>query len=465
MTAAWRPLSIILALGTVQACVPRDAGYDDVRRGLRGRTGRDANWRHVQNDANVDRRTRELLAKPLTADAAVQVALYNNPDVQASFEDLGLARAAVVEAFRLPNPTVGGALHFHGEGDPDIDLQVMESISGLLFLPSRNSAARAELDAAKLAVVGKLMDIVLDVRIAYYRYQASQQIAELRRSMVLAANASYDAAQRLHEAGNITDLDLANEQALYEEARLALSQADTEHATQRERLTALMGLWGAGASWKAAARLEDPQGADVDSAELERRALERSLDLDLARSRYAASAKRANVARAEGLVPDLKGGVSIERDEGDWGYGPAAEIELPLFYQGQGAVDRARSEMRRQASVHSSLGVRIRAAARTSVARLVNARDRALFYKRVLLPLRERIVHETQLQFNAMNASVFQLLIAKRDQIEAARGYVEALRDYWIARAELDQLLAGRLVSDGAPAEQPVPAPSAPPLH
>jgi cobalt-zinc-cadmium efflux system outer membrane protein len=45
-----------------------------------------------------------------------------------------------------------------------------------------------------------------------------------------------------------------------------------------------------------------------------------------------------------------------------------------------------------------------------------------------------------------MNIGVFQLLSAKRDQVETARAWVEALRDYWIARAELDQLLAGRLV-------------------
>jgi len=439
-------LSILLALAATPACVPHDAGYEDVRRGLRARSGAEAEWRHAQGEAVAEKRTRELLAKPLTAEAAVQIALYNNPDVQASFEELGVARAAVVDAFHLPNPVLQGALHFHGEGAPDVDLQALASVSGLIFLPLRNSAARAELDAAKLAVVGGLMDLVLDVRIAYYRFQSAEQVAELRRSVLLAAKASYDAAQRLHEAGNVTDLDLANEQALYEEARIAVSQAETELATQRESLTALMGLWGADASWKASGRLGDPLESDLDAAELERHALERSLDLDIARRRYAASAKRANVARAEGLVPEIRGGVSVERDEGDWGYGPAAELELPLFYQGQGGVDRARSEMRRQASVHSSLGVQIRAAARASVHRLVHARDRALFYKRVLLPLRERILNETQLQFNAMNAGVFQLLLAKRAQIEAGRAYVEALRDYWIARAEIDQLLAGRLV-------------------
>ncbi|MES1186917.1 MAG: TolC family protein, partial [Myxococcales bacterium] len=63
----------------------------------------------------------------------------------------------------------------------------------------------------------------------------------------------------------------------------------------------------------------------------------------------------------------------------------------------------------------------------------------------VLLPSRERILNATQLQFNAMSASVFQLLLAKREQIETARSYVEALRDYWTAYAEAEQLRSGRL--------------------
>jgi cobalt-zinc-cadmium efflux system outer membrane protein len=90
--------------------------------------------------------------------------------------------------------------------------------------------------------------------------------------------------------------------------------------------------------------------------------------------------------------------------------------------------------------------VRIRSAVRATLARVTSLRERADFYRTTLMPLRERIVRQTELQYNAMNTGVFQLLAAKRDQVETARAWVEALRDYWIARAELDQLLAGRLV-------------------
>ena len=62
-----------------------------------------------------------------------------------------------------------------------------------------------------------------------------------------------------------------------------------------------------------------------------------------------------------------------------------------------------------------------------------------------MLPLRNEIVEQTQLQYNAMQLGPFQLLIAKQQQIDAGAAYIRALRDYWLARTELDQLLNGRM--------------------
>jgi cobalt-zinc-cadmium efflux system outer membrane protein len=101
--------------------------------------------------------------------------------------------------------------------------------------------------------------------------------------------------------------------------------------------------------------------------------------------------------------------------------------------------------MRQQEQLYAAMGVRVRAAMRAVQGRASTARERAVYLKNVLLPMRERILNDTQLQFNAMNASVFQLLIARRDQIETGRAYVEALREYWLAKADLEQLRAGRI--------------------
>jgi cobalt-zinc-cadmium efflux system outer membrane protein len=103
------------------------------------------------------------------------------------------------------------------------------------------------------------------------------------------------------------------------------------------------------------------------------------------------------------------------------------------------------AELHRAQQEYYALGVRVRATARAVRERLQGAQDRALYYRDIVLPLRERIVNETQLQYNAMQRGVFELLRAREQQIQAAVAYIETLRDYWLARTDLGQILSGRL--------------------
>ncbi len=437
---------LIVCCTLLPACVSESAGYEDVRSAVSSRTGHDVRWQHIDGTDRAQKAIRDILAKPLTAESAVRLALLNSPELQASFEELGIARADLVSALAIPNPTAEGAVRFHKtvHSSPTIDFSVSEDLSELIFLPLRNGAAQADFEAAKLSVAGRAMDLVLEVRKAFFEYVADQQISEFRSTVLRALEAAAVAAKAIHEAGNLTDLDLATEQVLYDEARVSLSSAEASLSASRERLNTQLGLWGTNGTWKVGTRLADPP-ADLSLADLESRAVERSLDLAMIRHRFSAAARRANLARAEGILPELKVGVSVEREDGAWSYGPQAGIEVPLFYQGQGEVARARAEMRRQKQLYAARGTQLRAVARAVATRVATARDRALYLKTVLLPTRKKILEETQLQFNAMNISVFQLLVAKRDQVESARAYVDALRDYWTARADAEQLRSGRL--------------------
>ncbi len=433
---------------TLGACVPKDAGYQDVRNVVSKRTGHDVRWNHIESQSESAKAARQLLARPLTADSAVKIALLVNPDVQADLEELGIARAALVRARAIPNPTaeIGVGFPIGESGEPDIDLAATMDLTELIFMPLRKAAATEELNAARMSVAGSVMDRMLETKTLFYRYQASEQIIELRRTVLLASRSSFDAARRMHEAGNMNNLDFANEQALYEEARLGVASAEANLTTTREQLNAAMGVWGSGATWKVAGRLPDPPDADLDIKNLEGRALGASLDLAMTKKLFEAAARRANFEKARGWLPELGAGVEAEREEGEWDFGPLIEVEIPLFYQGQGEVAAARAVMRQQKKRFESLAVQIRSASRAAATGLMAARDRAVFYRDTLLPLRAKILHETQLGYNAMGLGIFQLLQAKRDQVETGRAYVEALRDYWIARAEVEQLLAGRVV-------------------
>jgi len=442
--AAQRVATVVASLGLLSGCVSESAGYQDVRKVVSSRTGHDVRWRYIDGGRSSDKAVRALLDQPLTSENAVKVALLNNADLQASFEELGIARAELVSALRLPNPVAEGSIRFHQHGESTLDFAVTENLTQLIFLPLRNSAARAELEAAKLSVAARALDLVLEVRSAFYSYLADQQVLDFRETVLKALEASAEVAKSLHDAGNATDLTYENEQALSDEARVSYASAETALGASREHLNVLLGVGGASAAWRVETRLGDPS-SDFPLADLEAKSIEHSLDLMIIRHRFTAAARRANLASAEGWLPELKGGVTAERESKAWSYGPLAEVQVPLFYQGQGEVAKARAEMRREQQLLAARAVQIRATARTTAARLAAARDRALYIKDVLLPARERILNATQLQFNAMSVSVFQLLQAKREQVETAKSYVEALRDYWTAYAEAEQLRSGRL--------------------
>lgn len=393
--------------------------------------------------APMTRDVRALMARPLTAESAVQIALANNRGVRAVIEDLGIAEARATQARHLPNPTVEGAMRFEGDGRPELEVGAMIDVTDLLLLAARSSAAGADVEAAKLEAVGALLDLAYDTRRAFFEHQAALELAELRRTVLRAFAASADLARRLREAGNITELELANERGAFEEARLELQAAELAVAAARERLNALMGLWGRGTAWQSTPRFPDVPERELSLDTLEATTIARSIDLAVAKRRFSGAAGRANAARAQGWLPELKAGVSAERSD-EWAIGPAVELEVPLFYQGQGETGVATAEMRKQQNLYTALAVTLRASARNAGTRLTAKREAVRYYQSVLLPLKQQLVDQSQVEYNAMLIGVFQLLQAKRDQVRAAAAYVEHQRDYWIARTNVEQLLAGR---------------------
>src|SRR4051812_12861395 len=73
-------------------------------------------WRgETESDAEVEKAINALLARELTADSAVELALLRNKDLEASYESLGMSEAALVQAGLFDNPIFEGTLHVAGD--------------------------------------------------------------------------------------------------------------------------------------------------------------------------------------------------------------------------------------------------------------------------------------------------------------------------------------------------------------
>lgn len=440
-------VGLLLALSGC-ASVDLKAGFPEVSEAVEERSGARIVWnRGTELDREAEEKLRALLQKKLIADDAVQIAMLNNRDLQAVYTDLGVAQADLVQAGLFRNPILDAAVAFHlGPVRPDLQLGVVFGVLDALYVPLRKRVAAAQFEEAKLRVTGAVLDFALQVRQAFYEHQATEQVLELRRTVLQGLTASSEVSRRLHEAGNITDLDLARDRAQAESAKVALRSAEMAARQSREQLNSLMGTWGAETEWEIDGRLPDIPAQSIQVNGVERVALARSVDLSNARQRVITAGQQLGYDRAAALIPSMELGAVAEKEVDEpWGIGPSVAVPIPLFDQGQARVARAAAELRRARQEYYALAVRIRAAARAVQERMRGSQDRALYYRDIVLPLQERIVNETQLQYNAMQVGVFQLLRERERQIETGVAYVEALRDYWVTRADLEQLLSGRL--------------------
>jgi cobalt-zinc-cadmium efflux system outer membrane protein len=438
--------------------VALNAGFDDVKATVEERNAVKIFWNNGTDlDKEAAEKVQSLLKGKLTADEAVQIALLSNRELQGVYSELGVAQADLVQAGLLKNPIFDAAILFpvsHG-GRPDLELSAVMNFLDIFYMPLRKQVAAARFEEAKSRVTGTVLDFAARVRTAFYLHQGNEQMLELRQTIVQALAASLEVAQRLHEAGNITDLDLARERASAELAKLQLRSAEIAMRQSREQLNTLMGLWGKETEWQAEGRLPDIPADPMQTQDIERIALSRSVELSSARQRLVVTGEQLGFNRLTALVSEMHIGAKGEREEGSWEVGPVFEFPIPLFDQGQARIGRAAAELRRAQQEYFALAVRIRSTARALRDRIEGARDRALYYRDILLPLHERIVNETQLQYNAMQLGPFQLLRAKEQQIETAVAYIEALREYWLARGDFGQILSGRLPSsNGLPASQ-----------
>jgi len=450
-----RGLLILLIALSGCSTVRLDAGFDDVKASVEERSKAQIVW---NNGSDLDRQAEEkvhsLLAENLTADQAVQVALLNNRALQAIYSDLGIAQSDLVQAGLLKNPIFDAVVTFPTTGGrADLELTAVMNFLDVFYLPLRTRVSAARFEEAKLRVTGAVLTFAGGTRKAFYIQQANQQMLELRQTVVQALSASLEVAGRLHDAGNISDLDFARQRALLESGKLALRSTETAVSQSREQLNMWMGLWGKETEWQIDKRLPDVPLSPAEAEGSEKEAIEKSLDLQSARQRILAAGEQLGLAKATALIPEGDIGMRGERREGPFSVGPVLEFPIPLFDQGQGRSGRAAAELRRAQQDYYAIAVKIRSMARSLRDRIQAAQDRALYCRDVLLPLQEQILNETQLHYNAMQIGVADLLRAKEQQIETAGAYVEALRDYWIARVDLEQLMSGRLPdSAGLPA-------------
>lgn len=402
----------------------------------------------------------QLLRKGLSADAAVQIALINNRELQAAYNQLGISEAQMVQASLPPNPTFS-ILRIAGSGSAEIEARLLGNILALLTLPARAKIAADRFRQAQLQAAETTLRVATEARRVYYRALAARVIVGFLAQSQSAAEAAADLSKQLGETGTMNKLDQARNQVFFAELTAQLATARQLATIERERLTRIMGLWGPDIDFKLPAILPRFPSIPAARSDIEREAVARRLDLQMARIEVVLQARSSNLTNATRFVSvlDLAGvkkRVTVQTEEGrevEKERGFDLELQIPIFDLGTSKVRQAEEVYMQAVNRLAAKAINVRSEAREAYGTYRAAYDIARHYQREVLPLRKIISDETLLRYNAMQIDVFTLLTEARQRIAATTAAIEAERAYWLATTNLRAVVLGGGASGGGEGE------------
>lgn len=450
------------------ATLTEDHGFAAVRETARAQLHQEPRWLRGEDDRAAARaELAPLLAQPLSVDDAVRIALLNNPGLQASFSELGIAEAELVQAGRLRNPgfSFQRLVRDHETGAiVDIERRFLFDLFGLLTLPVRTEIENRRFEQTKTRVSMEVMRLAADTRRAWYEAVAAEQAVRYLEDVKLAADAAAELAQRMAAVGNLSRLDQMREQVFYAETVAELARARQKAVAARERLTRLLGLFGTETAYRLPSRLPELPQTVREARDLEAAAIERRLDIAAARREVEGLAKSLGLTRATRFVNVLEASYLRNSTTGEprqTGY--EIELSIPLFDFGEARVAHAEAVYLQAVNRLAEIAVNARSEVREAYAAYRTAFDLARHYRDEIVPLKKRISEENLLRYNGMLISVFELLADARSQVAGVNAAIQAQRDFWLAQTDLEAALTVGGVRGVAFAAGSAPDPAAAP--
>jgi outer membrane protein TolC len=402
--------------------------------------------------APVRRALTELLSKEVDSDTAVRIALLASPALHRIYFDLRLSGSDVAAAaMSTVSPTEAVEVRFATAAIGSIRRSATE-VEALKF------------EQLKLEMAGEVVRLSLDVRRAHAAAVAARQIAGLTDDLKTASEASAELGRRMVRVGNWPRLNEYRESAALGTVSVQAARARLAEASARERLTRVLGLWGAEAQYRLPEKLAklperldpiaDPEAVaasgrfDVRAMVFDIAAETREFELDgYEVSELGTTSGFHDLPRARPLGADVSMGaitVPVFDLRSQASHGKAVRF-MGLLTRASQAMISARADAREAHMAHRT------------------AYEVARHYSTHMLPLQTRIMDESAQRYNGMLTGVFDLLADARQKTAVEIAAVEALRDYWIAAANLDNALTAGGYAGGTASATAAAAPEAAP--
>lgn len=454
-------LCLIAALLAACAPLPSKPGFEAVQSLVASRIPQTLEWHQTSAERDSHQQTiAAMIASPLTLDSALRLALTGNPDLQATYEKLGIAYGDFVQAGLAANPMLSLSFSSSAVGSGH-QIGVVQDVLSLLAIAPRKRLATTMFDETKLQTEQRVSTLALEVKKAYFEAYAAEESLKLEQNATATAAVAAELAQRQFDAGNIGTRELALRQEFHARAMLRQSRQELAREESREHLSRLLGLPSGQREWSFAL-LPWSTGNEIPTLKLlEEDALKHRFDIAAWSKRIERLADALGVANRFRYLSALGLGVNFSREtDGEKLRGPSLSIGLPLWDRNQGARFRMAAELRESERQLEGLILNTHSEVRSAYARITNAQRALVHFETTLLPLHERIVAETLKFYNGMLLGVYDLLSAKQNQLDAKHDHIEMVKMYCLAQADLEHAIGGGTIGSTIDTQKSAPAPA-----
>lgn len=407
-----------------------------------------------QRDAR-ERLSSDLLAKPLTMDDAVQLALANSPAMQTLIAQSWSDIAVAGQFGRIANPIFAFERIRIGD-ELEIGRLLSFGLVDLLTLPQRQVISRNQVAQARTQLSINVVEQVNLIRQSWVRAVAARQLLSYTEQVYRSAEASAELARRLQQVGNFTKLQRARHQAFYADAAAQRASATHAATAAREDLVRQLGLTAAQArELKLPDRLPDLPAQPRTPGEVNSVAMQQRLDVQLARQQLQVAGKAQGLNLLNTLF-DIEAGVRHDTvwdnasGERQNARGFELEIRLPLFDWGGAQRAGLNAQSLLAANRYDAVIRGASSQLRESYSAYRTAYDLAKHYRDEVVPLRQIISEENVLRYNGMLIGVFELLADSREQVATVMAAINAQQQFWLANSGLSSSVIGKPVAIGA---------------
>lgn len=406
-----------------------------------------------QNDARA-KLAADLLAKPLSSDDAVQLALANSPAVQTMLAQSWADMSAANQAARISNP-IFTFERVTFKDELELGRLLSFGLLDLLTLPRRFAIAQSQIAQSQVQLSASVVEQVTQTRQTWVRAVAAGQVLQYTNQINTAAEASSELAKRMQQVGNFNKLQRARQQVFYADSIARLAAAQHGALAAREELVRQLGLTDAQANqMKLPDRLPDlPKDARTPEL-VSSTATDQRLDVKLARGQLDAAGKAQGLSLLTSLVDVELGiirsttfdnGASVGKAFAKRGY--EVGIRLPIFDWGNAKRDAMNAQSLAAANRYESTVRSATSQLRESYSAYRTAYDVGRHYRDEVVPLRKTVAEENMLRYNGMLIGVFELLADTRDQIGSVIAAINAYQQFWLADAALSASMTGKPIA------------------